>query len=59
MIHRRRTKYRRCYLRCITKLIDCYANDDQTLREIARMVLGWLAMKRKLENTTRKEGNVE
>lgn len=59
MIHRRRTKYRRYYLRRITKLIDRYANDDQALQEAERVMAGWFAMKRKLENDTRKEGNVE
>lgn len=59
MIHLRRTKYRRYYLRRITKLIDRYANDEQALQEAERVVAGWFAMKRKIENDTRKEGNVE
>ena len=57
MIHRRRTKSRRYHLRRITKLIDCYANDDQTLREVERVVVGWFAAKRK--NKYRSENNKE
>lgn len=32
----------------ITRTIDIYASDDQTIRELERIILGWLAMKRKI-----------
>lgn len=34
----------------INYTINIYAADDQTLRELERLVTGWLAMKRKLKN---------
>ena len=34
----------------INNLINIYASDDQTLRELERVVTGWLAMKHKLKN---------
>ena len=33
----------------ITRTIDIYASDDQTIRELERIILGWLSMKRKLK----------
>lgn len=38
----------------INNLINIYASDDQTLRELERVVTGWLAMKRKLKNRNNK-----
>jgi hypothetical protein len=34
----------------INNTINIYAADDQTLRELERVVTGWLAMKRKIKS---------
>lgn len=34
----------------INYTINIYAADDQTLRELERVVTGWLAMKRKIKS---------
>lgn len=34
----------------INNTISIYAGDEQTLRELERLVTGWLVMKRKLKN---------
>ena len=33
----------------ITRTIDIYASDDQTIRELERIILGWIVMKHKLK----------
>lgn len=44
----KQTSERTAAIERISSLISIYANDDQTIRELERVVIGWLAMKRKL-----------
>jgi hypothetical protein len=39
----------------INYTINIYAADDQTLRELERVVTGWLAMRRKIKSRNNKE----
>jgi len=39
----------------ISNIIDTYATDDQEVRELERVIMGWMRMKRKLRE---KEQNV-
>ncbi|MBR5313116.1 MAG: hypothetical protein IKU40_09570 [Clostridia bacterium] len=39
----------------ISNIIDTYATDDQEVRELERVIIGWMRMKRKLRE---KEQNV-
>ena len=39
----------------ISNIIDTYATDDQEVRELERVIVGWMRMKRKLRE---KEQNV-
>ncbi len=43
------TSERAEFIKRITRTIDIYASDDQTLRELERIILGWLIMKYKLK----------
>jgi len=41
----------------INDIVNIYAADDQELRELERIILGWLSMKRKLREKAQQEQN--
>ena len=54
-IFRSKKTERTAAIECISNIIDTYATDDQEVRELERVIMGWIQMKRKLRE---KEQNV-
>lgn len=54
-IFRNKKTERTAAIERISNIIDTYATDDQEVRELERVIVGWMRMKRKLRE---KEQNV-